>query len=90
MKKVTLAVQNIKCGGCAAQIEDKLKGIEGLNEIEVDVDSNEVSFFYEDVEAQEKVERLLSSMGYPSIDEKNDLVLQTKSYVSCMIGRMKK
>ena len=40
----TLNVNNIKCGGCAASIINKLSKIEGISEVHVDPDTREVKF----------------------------------------------
>ncbi len=83
----TIAVSNIKCGGCANSIKSKLGTISGIESIEVDVTTGEVSFEAADENTVEAVKQSLVKMGYP---EDDPTIIQTaKSYVSCMIGRMK-
>ena len=82
-----LIVHNIKCGGCANSIKSKLHKIEGIENIEVNPDKGEVHFYSMDPEAKAKISKVLASMGYPEDDP--SIAQTAKSYVSCMIGRMK-
>ena len=83
----TLKVHNIKCGGCAASIIDKLTKIEGVSNMYVDPETGEVRFDSESESKIEKVKYTLAQMGYT---EEDPNMLQTaKSYVSCMVGKMK-
>lgn len=85
--KTQLNVHNIKCGGCVASITDRLASIEGISDLIIDPTTGAVSFDSEDEAAIEKVRTSLQQMGYP---EGVPTVVQTaKSYVSCMIGRLK-
>lgn len=83
----TIDVVNIKCGGCAAGIKDKLTKA-GLTNIEVSPDEQQVSFEGDEVLA----EKLLNQMGYlrAGTKEAANLIKRAKSYISCMIGKSKK
>ena len=87
--KYTLTVDNEKCGGCSNRIEKKLQELEGVSDIEIDVETGAVSFESIEEGAMNLVESSLKSMGYPRSGEGGALD-QAKSYVSCMIGRMTK
>lgn len=84
----TLNVNNIKCGGCTSSIISKLSKVEGISEVHVDPDTGEVKFNTTTKNSTEKARTSLAQMGYTE-DDPN--MLQTaKSYVSCMVGKMKK
>ena len=42
--KNTFNIQNLKCGGCANTIVTQLSKLEGVSEVVVDNDTDEVSF----------------------------------------------
>lgn len=82
-----LKVNNIKCGGCEATVRDGLSKIEGVENIGVDASSGEVRFDYSDEAVLETVRLRLHKMGYTEDDP--NIIDTAKSYVSCMIGKMK-
>lgn len=86
MMKHTIEVQNIKCGGCAKSIINKLSSQNNVQQVEVDIEHQSVIVSGENIDI-EAMEAQLRSMGYPKIGEGNLLTTAT-SYVSCMIGRM--
>ncbi|HWA33094.1 MAG TPA: heavy-metal-associated domain-containing protein [Cyclobacteriaceae bacterium] len=89
MKTEKLIVANLKCSGCAATIRKELLKTEGVSNVEVDVDHDIVSVTGENFSRRE-VTTALHRLGYPEATEKNGLLLQVKSYASCMLGRMNK
>lgn len=84
----TLNVHNIKCGGCGASIIDKLSKLDGISDIKVDPATGEVVFDSTSDSETEKVKSILSKMGYPEDDP--NMIQTAKSYVSCMVGKIKK
>lgn len=86
----TLAIQNLKCGGCANTIITRLNSIDGINNVVVNNDANTVSFNYTDESILNNAMELLSKLGYPVEGEQNPLIKKAKSYVSCAVGRMNK
>lgn len=86
----TFHLDNIKCGGCAHRIEDKIAQIEDIQKVNVNVEAGTVSVQAPDSPAmREKILASLLAMGYPQTGEGNALHT-AKSYVSCMIGRVTK
>lgn len=80
-----VAVENMKCGGCANSISMKLSDLPGVTSVKVDIDSGVI-----DIEGEfdlEEVTQKLDAMGYP-VTGRNNLLKKTKSYVSCAIGKM--
>jgi copper chaperone CopZ len=60
----------------------------GINDVEVDFETNTVTVEAEQDDIRPLVADTLSSMGYPEIGH-NTLLKQGKSYISCAIGRIK-
>lgn len=87
MEKV-VAVQNIKCGGCANSITKGLLEIEAVSNVKVDQEHGIISYSLADESVQELVLQKLDKMGYPADPDQNTVLKKAKSYVSCMIGRM--
>lgn len=83
----TINVVNIKCGGCATGITDKLSK-NGFSNIEVSPEEQIVNFDGDEALA----EKLLTKMGYPKVGTKEatNLLKKAKSYISCMIGKTHK
>lgn len=88
--KNTLSIQNLKCGGCANTIVTQLSKLDGITEVEVNNDTDEVSFIAVSEEKIETVKNKLSDLGYPIVGDANTLPKKAKSFVSCAVGRMTK
>jgi copper chaperone len=87
MDTLILEVENIKCGGCANGIKQRLQKVDASAEIDVDVTQGTVKITSDKQVDKEVYSDILKQMGYPEVGEGN-LVTTAKSYVSCMIGKM--
>jgi len=87
MQTETIKVANLKCNGCASTIKKELSALQGVTKTEVDIDNDAIQLEYDAINRQVIIDRLLQ-LGYPEATEKNGLLLQLKSYGSCMIGRI--
>jgi len=88
MQTEEIIVANIKCGGCASTIKRELEKLKGVSNAEAVPEKDMVKVSYdESIERNVIVEKLLS-LGYPEATENNGLLLQLKSYTSCMIGKI--
>lgn len=88
--KYYLEVENIKCGGCANSITKKITAIDGVSEIEVEVEKGGVAFTCEET-LFEKVKTTLHDIGYPvlgSVTGFDKIKTKAKSFASCAIGKM--
>ena len=83
----TLSVENIKCGGCANSIRSRLSNL--VSAVEVDVENGNISFSYTTEDELDQVISALEKMGYPRMGTSR-FSHKAKSYVSCMIGRVRK
>lgn len=86
--KTTFNIQNLKCNGCAHTIKTKLSEVDGVNHVDVVVESSEVTLDYIDSESLASAKLKLKSLGYPELDDVNSIVTKAKSYVSCATGKM--
>ena len=86
-------VDNIKCGGCANSINQKLLKVDGVQEVSVDIEKGQISVITDDHSElfKQSVSARLQSMGYPekgSVDGFDSVKAKATSYVSCAIGKM--
>lgn len=80
-------LENIKCGGCAKSIKNKLSELTQVSEVLVDFEKGTVDVTLEnDTVSREEIAEKLASMGYPETG-KNNLVHKAVSYVSCAVGK---
>jgi copper chaperone len=82
-----IQIENLKCGGCAATIKKGLLGLEGVKDVNVDVEKSIVSIS-SDSENIEEIKLKLSKLGYPETGDKNTVIHKAKSFVSCAVGRL--
>lgn len=87
MKTENIIVANLKCSGCATTIKKELQQLTGVATVEVNNEKDEVTVSYEGVDRSAITDKL-HSLGYPEATEENGLLLQLKSFSSCMVGRI--
>lgn len=88
MDKRTLAIQNMKCGGCANTVTNTLNKIEGVSVDAVDAENGTVTLKEWTSESLDEVKSELRRLGYPLENEDNPFLSKVKSYTSCVVGRM--
>ena len=86
----SITVQNLKCGGCANTITTKLAELENISEVTIDVDKSIVAFNHNNQAEAIAVKDRLKTLGYPLVDDDNNLVSKAKSFVSCATGKLSK
>jgi len=86
--KITLEIVNLKCGGCANSIKKGIIAIEGVKEVDVELETSNVTVEVENETVVDEVKKKLSTMGYPEAGDANTLIHKAKSFVSCATGRM--
>jgi copper chaperone CopZ len=90
MKTTIIQIQNLKCGGCANTIITQLSKLEGISDVSVNNETDEVTFKHNSETELGAVKTKLSDLGYPIVGEANSLPKKAKSFVSCALGRMTK
>lgn len=88
MRTISIVVQNLKCGGCASTIENKLNNLFNIYNVEVDVEKSVVTFEYTDDLVLLGAKETLKILGYPEAGEANSFGTKAKSFVSCAMGKM--
>jgi copper chaperone CopZ len=86
--KTSILVQNLKCGGCANTITNKLATIENISDLEIDIEESKISFSYLHDDDISLVKEKLMKIGYPLNKEENTIVSKAKSYISCATGKI--
>lgn len=81
----TISVVNIKCGGCARRITEKLEAA-GCTDVAVDVAAQAVTF----AGAEQRAEEALLSLGYPRVGTPaaESFIKKAQSFVSCAVGKL--
>ena len=85
--ETSIIVDNLKCEGCASTIKNNLNSIEGVHAVAVDVNSSEVLILHEFGVSKKSFLKRLAYLGYPE-EGTSSSFQKTKSYVSCMFGRI--
>lgn len=89
--KQTFEVENVKCGGCANTLKNKLKETFGDVVVDLEVVPRKITIEINDDQI-ELLKGQLRSLGYPlSTDELSTIQnvgAKAKSFVSCAIGKM--
>lgn len=81
-------IQNLKCGGCAKTITNKLSDLDNITDVKVDIEESSVTFSYKNEGDLKLVMDTLKENGYPVEGDVNTLGTKAKSFVSCAIGKM--
>ena len=84
-----IQIENLKCGGCVNTVKKGLLSIDGIDEVEVDLENSKVMIQVKEEQVLIRAKEKLSKMGYPEIGDTNTLLHKAKSFVSCASGRMK-
>jgi copper chaperone len=87
MKTENITVVNLSCSGCVNTITKKLNSIIGVEKVEVDLETNNVSVNHVETVSRGQLTQMLLSIGYPEATEKNGLLTQLKSVTSCLTGK---
>jgi copper chaperone CopZ len=61
-----ITAPDIVCGGCASAIKKALGNIEGVSNVEVDIDAKAVTVEHEQQISREKIVEALDRAGFPA------------------------
>ena len=64
MDSISLTAQNIKCGGCASNIQKGLGELDNVSTVEISIDTGLVTVSGENLSAGELSDKL-AELGYP-------------------------
>ena len=85
-----IQVENIKCGGCANTIKNRIAELDGVSAVDVDIAGGIVSVEGSD-DTRATVSAKLLKLGYPESGTAEGIkaaAAKAKSFVSCAVGRM--
>lgn len=88
--KHEIAVENIRCGGCANTITKKLLAMDGVESVEVQIEDQIVVVDSDELGKAAAIQTL-AKLGYPlqgSVEGMEALKGKAKSVVSCAIGKV--
>ena len=88
--RYSIAVENIKCGGCASTITTRLTELDSVDACEVDIEKGHVSISGDEA-YRNQVAQLLLKLGYPESGTTEGLraaAAKAKSFVSCAVGKV--
>jgi len=89
--QIVIEVENIKCGGCANSITNKLKEDRRIHNVVVDIENGLVTLEANNEEPRTDAITRLLKMGYPetgSVEGLKAVKAKASSFVSCAVGRM--
>jgi copper chaperone CopZ len=90
MQTEKFIVANLKCSGCANTISKRILEIPGVVTVNVSIEEDAVTVNFALPATRAIIISKLYALGYPEATEENGLLLQVKSYASCVVGRMSK
>ena len=88
-----IKVKNIKCAGCTNTIITKLREIDGVKDVDVNIDDNQVNVFTDSevqADVRQNIINKLTKLGYPEMGTAGSdrLMVKAASYVSCALGKV--
>lgn len=87
IKTETIELPTLQCGMCKKTIESKMKKVEGLKSIKVNLDSLRATVEYDAEEVTiEQIEKKIAAIGYDANDTKADRRAQMKLHECCQPG----
>jgi copper chaperone len=61
----TVTAPDIVCGGCAGAIKNALGNVEGVSEVDVNIETKAVTVKHEQTVTREKIVEMLDRAGFP-------------------------
>lgn len=66
INNTTVTAPDIVCGGCASAIKNALGKVEGIAQVDVDIEKKTVSIAHSDTVNREKIVEVLDDAGFPA------------------------
>lgn len=85
--ETTITVSNMSCNGCVNTISKKIKNIDGVEAVDVNLAENTVNIIHNEQVLYQQLTDALMAIGYPEATAENGLLTQLKSIQSCMTGK---
>ncbi len=84
---LSIFISNLKCGGCEAYIDRKLRAFSTVRAVEINGETGEVKIETDQPDDRPKFAAELARIGYPEVGE-NNFFHQARSFASCAMGRL--
>lgn len=65
MQTVTYTIPNISCHHCVHTIQMEVSDLEGVSEVETNLDSKQATIHFSSPATEEKIKDLLAEINYP-------------------------
>ena len=65
MESKKVSIPNISCGHCAHTIQSELSDIDGVDSVDVNVETKAVSVHWQDPASWKEIETVLREINYP-------------------------
>jgi len=67
MQTLEIIVRNVKCGGCVSNIQQGLRGVAGVQEVQVDIPLGRVAIQGDSLDVS-VIRDELTALGYPPVN----------------------
>ena len=64
MNKLTFKIEKMKCAGCVSAIETALSSLDGIEEVNVSLETHQASVYT--TQSPEIIAKVISDAGYPA------------------------
>lgn len=68
MQTVTYTIPNISCGHCVHTIKMEVSDLEGVSQVEADVEAKQATIRFDAPATEEKIKGLLAEINYPAVN----------------------
>jgi len=83
-----IQIMNLSCKGCVNTITKNISRMDGVQSVDIDLETDIVTVVHEVTISREKITEQLQALGYPEVNHPNSFITKLKSKKSCMIGRI--
>ena len=70
MKEMTVNIEGMKCGGCAQTVEEKLKGVPGVQSVDISLENHSAKVSAEDDVTEAQLADSLKGTSYKALVER--------------------
>ena len=85
-KTAEISLPTVQCGMCARTIEKALNKVEGVTNIDVDIENKKATITYDDSKTSlDTIEKTITSAGYGANDKKADQDAYEKLHGCCKV-----
>ena len=67
MQTVTYTIPNISCGHCVHTIKMEVADLEGVSQVDADMEAKQATISFEAPATEEKIKSLLAEINYPAV-----------------------